>query len=310
MSQQFRLFWLRETGCDAGTPLRAGELDPEIRQRVLALAEPQASESDEGEIALRLPYLDRREWSRRFEILAGLPLDRRGNVISFALTQSAALRDTAATLALTNPAWLGAPAANDPNRFPVWQSVSMNLQNSFRTWIPEMYFRDIARFEDRQTAFPMIVYQAARICRGHSGGEVTYDFSDYPDCRLTLALSLKMTGLNLQAILAIAERRLNEAGMHELARRYAPVWYQDVVVAVRKKPKLFLALLRAESTFINALVELSLNRTPEGVNRFFKTANQALRKVHGMDLRPLGARALERATEVLAASGGAMVVRK
>ncbi len=110
-----------------------------------------------------------------------------------------------------------------------------------------------------------------------------------------------MTGKNLQAILAGVEQRLSAAGMPELARRYAPVWYEDVVVAVRAKPKLFLALLRAESAFINALMELRLDCTAAGVHSFSKTANQALRKVHGMDLRPMGVRALELATAVLAA---------
>jgi hypothetical protein len=309
MPQLFHLFWLRETGCDAGTPLRAVELEPEIRQRVLALAGPSTGESGECEIALRLPYLDRREWPKRGEILARLPLARRDDVISF-VPGPAALRDAAATFALTDPAWLGAPAANHPNHFPVWRSISMTLQRSFRTWIPERYFRDIARYEDLKTAFPMIVYQGARLCRGRPRGEVTYDFRDYPDCRLTLALAVKMTGLDLQTILAGIEQRLKDAGMPELARRYAPVWYQDVVVAIRKRPKPFLKLLRAESTFINALVELSLNRTAMGIHCFSKAANQALRNVHGMDLRPLGVRALEQATAVLRSTHCAIVERQ
>jgi hypothetical protein len=309
MSQLFRLFWLRETGCDAGTPLRAAELEPEIRQRVLALAdlgtdEDGISESGASEIAVRLPYLDRREWRKRGEILAALPLERRGDVISFVAGPAAALRDTAATLALTDPAWLGAPSPKHPDHFHVWQSVSMTLQSSLRAWIAEQYFRDIARFEDRATAYPMLVYQAARVCHGRPRSEFTYAFSDYPACRLTLALAVKMTGRSLQTILAGVEQRLSAAGMPELARRYAPVWYQDVVVAVRQKPKPFLELLAAESAFINALMELSLDCTAAGVHSFSKAANHALRKVYGMDVRPLGVRALEQATAVLASPGG------
>jgi hypothetical protein len=294
MSQLFRLFWLREAGCDAGTLLRAAELEPEIRQRVLALAENGADE-----IALRLPYLDRREWPRRGEILAALPLERHGDVISFVAAPGTVLRDAAATLALTDPAWLAAPTPQHPDHFAVWQNVSMTLQSSLRAWISEQYFRDIALYEDRKTAVPMLVYQAARICHGHPRGEFTYDFGDYPYCRLTLALALKMTGKNLQGVLAGIEQRLSEAGMAELARRYAPVWYQDLVAAVRKRPKLFLALLGAESAFINALMELSLDRTAAGVHCFSKVANQSLRCVYGMDLRPMGVRAMELATTVL-----------
>jgi hypothetical protein len=302
MSQLFRLFWLRETGCDAGTPLRAAELEPEIRQRVVALAVARngVGEDGAGEIALRLPYMDHREWRKRGEILSALRLERRGDVISFVPTAATVLRDAAATLALTDPSWLGAPPGNHPNHFAVWQGVSMNLQTSLRAWIPEKYFRDIALYEDRGMAYPMLVYEAARLCHGRPRGSFTYDFSDYPDCRLTLALAVKMTGKNLQGILAGVEQRLSEAGMPELARRYAPVWYEDVVVAVRKKPKRFLALLGAESAFIDALMELSQDRTPAGVHSFSKAANQTLRKVYGMDLRPMGVRALEQATAVLA----------
>ncbi len=279
---------------------------------MLALADPGnengAGARGAGDIALRLPYLDRREWPKRGEILASLRLERRGDVISFVPATAAALRDAAATLALTDPAWLAAPAANHPDHFAAWQNVSMTLQSSLRTWIAQEYFRDTARFEDRAMAYPMLVYQAARVCHGRPRSEFTYAFNDYPTCRLTLALAVKMTGRSLQTILAGVEQRLNAAGMPELARRYAPVWYQDVVMAVRKKPKPFLALLAAESGFINALMELSLDRTAAGVHSFSKAANRALRKVYGMDVRPLGVRALEQAAAVLASGawlGGA-----
>jgi len=270
---------------------------------VLELAELGISEGGgrARQIAVRLPYLDRREWRKRGEILASLTLERHGDVISFVADPGEALRDAAATFALTDPAWLDAPSGNHPDHFSVWQSVSMTLQSCLRAWIAEQYFRDIAHFEDRATAYSMLVYQAARVCHGRPRGEFTYAFNDYPACRLTLALAVKMTGKSLQTILAGVEQRLKAAGMPELSRRYAPVWYEDVVVAVRKKPKPFQPLLPAESAFINALMELSLNRTADGVHSFSRTANQALRRVYGMDVRPLGVRALEQATAVLAA---------
>lgn len=311
MPQLFRLFWLRETGCDTGRPLRAAELEPEIRQRVCDLAALARSRRNAGDIDLRLPYMDRLEWPKRGKILEALVLERSGDVISAVLSPAAALRDTAATLALTDPAWLAAPSAAHPDRLAVWQGVSMRLQKCFRTWIPELYFQDIAQFGDRERAHPMLVYQVAHLYRGRCSGEFTYNFHDYPDCGLTLAWALKMTGLPLQRVLAGVESRLRDAGMPELARRYSPIWYQDLVVGVRKKPKLFLDLLQAESKFIDALMDLGLNRTPSGVQIFFKAANRALRKVYGvggcqgphaqgMDLRSLGIMALAQATEQLA----------
>ena len=297
MYQSFRLYWARETGCDAGTPLRVEELEPEIRRKVLELAR-----SEPVEIAVELPYMDQREWRKRGEILAALPLQRRGNIISGVLSPGAALRTTAANLALIDPVWKNAPRGDDPRYFADWRKVSAVLQRFLRDSTAEQYFRDISRFENRDTAFPMIVYQAARVCRGRSRGDFTYDLRDYPECRTTLALALKMTGLSLQGILEGIEQRLQTAGMPELARRYSPVWYQDVIRAVRLRPRLFLALLTAESAFINGLVELGLNQTPTGVNGFSKLANRVLRKVHGMDLRPLGIRAMEIATRILGSS--------
>lgn len=176
----------------------------------------------------------------------------------------------------------------------------MTLQSCFRKWISDEYFSDINRFADREAAYSMIVYQAARVCHGRSRGVFTYDMRDYPDCRLTLVLATKMTGRSIQEILGGIEQRLREVQMPELARRYAPVWYQDVARAVHKKPRMFIELLAAETAFIDALAELGLNRTHAAVHHFAKIANQSLRNVCGMDLRHLGLRALEVSTAALA----------
>jgi hypothetical protein len=317
--QIFRLFWLRETGCDAGTPLRADQLEPqlqspELQKKIVELAaaasgEVAFQENASGEVTLRLPYLEQREWRRRGEILSALRWERQGCVISPVLPAAAALRNTAAHFALRDPLWIEQPPDSDARHFAAWRDVSVTLQRRFREWISDEYFRDPVqdRLADREAAFSMIVYHAARVCHGRSRGPFTYDLRDYPECRLTLALATKMTGRSIQAVLAGLEDRLRTAGMPELARRYAPVWYQDVVLAVRKKPKAFIALLTAESVFIDALVELNLNKTTSGVHHFSKIANQALRKVYGMDLRHLGIRALEESALVLARHAAGIV---
>jgi len=51
--------------------------------------------------------------------------------------------------------------------------------------------------------------------------------------------------------------------------------------------------------FINAVIDLGAERTASSVNRFARTANLALRKVHGMDMRPLALEGLEEATRIL-----------
>ena len=294
MPQTFHLFWLRESGCDAGSPLRAEQLEPEIRDRVLAL-----SGGDAPDITLRLPFLDRREWRRRSEILSALPLERSGNTIACVLKPQSAARDLAARLALTDPAWTESPLETDLQYFPVWQSVSMALQLALRTWIPEQHFHDVSCYEDRKAAFPMLVYQVARLYRGRPRTEFTYDLRDYPDCEHTLGIAWKMIGRSLQTRMSGIEQRLHEAGMPALARRYAPVWYEDVLVAVRDNPKTFVNLLAAESMLINAVIDLGSDRNVAGVNRFARTAGQALRHVHGSDMRLLGVRVLEETTRAL-----------
>ena len=203
---------------------------------------------------------------------------------------------------LTDPSWRNAPTERDPAYFRVWQRVSLALQRALRDRVAAAYFDDLTHFENRVAAYPVIVYQASRLCHGRPRTEFTYDLRDYPECRTTLATSWKLTGRAIQAVLAHIECRLNNAGMTELAHRYAPVWHQDVLVAVKKKPKPYVDLLMAESAVINSVIDLGTERSAEAANRFARTVHLNLRKVHGTDLQGLGAGALEEATRVLAQS--------
>jgi hypothetical protein len=203
------------------------------------------------------------------------------------------------TNTLLDPQWLNAPTERDPGYFQTWQRVSLALQRWLRDQVADTYFQDLARFENRQAAYPMIVYQASRLCHGRPRTEFTYDLRDYPECRTTLVMSWKLTGRAIQAVLRRIEQRLNDAGMTELAHRYAPVWHQDVLVAVQKKPKPYVDLLMAESAVINAAIDLGTGRSIEAANRFGKTVHLNLRKIYGMDLQGLGVGALEEATRAL-----------
>jgi hypothetical protein len=293
-SQVFRLYWLRESGCDAGTPISASEFPSVIRDRVMALAEGKARE-----IAVRLPFLDRKDCRKQDQILRALPLERAGNVIRAVLAPSAAARDLAATLALTDPAWANTPSERHPDYFAVWQHVSLALQRWLKEGVSEEYFRELARYEDRDSAYPMIVYQASRRFHGRPRTQFTYDLDDYPECQTTVAAAWKMIGQSIQTVLERIERRLREAGRADIAHRYAPVWHQDILNAVRKKPRRFVELLTAESAVIDAVIELGTQRSVESANRFAKTSTMSLRTVHGLDMRGLGVGVLEEATRAL-----------
>jgi hypothetical protein len=296
-TQVFRLYWLQESGCDAGTPISAGELPPAVRDRVVALAAGEA-----GEIAVRLPFFDRKDSRRQDQILRALPLERAGNVIRAVLAPPAAARDLAATLALTDPAWVNTPAERHAAYFGVWQRVSLALQRWLRERVGDEYFRDLARYEDRDSAYPMIVYQASRRFHGRPRTEFTYDLEDFPECQATVASAWKMIGQSMQTVLERIEKRLYEAGRADIAHRYAPVWHQDILNAVRKKPKRLVELLSAESAVINAVIELGTQRSVDAANRFARAVTMNLRNVHGLDMRGLSIGVLEEATRALTQS--------
>jgi len=295
MTKRFHMYWLRESGCDVGTPLDADELDATIRARVLELAG-----GDDRTFDLYLPFLDGRESRRRAEALRAVTFVREGDAIrSVPPTAAGRLRDRAALLLATHPAWTGAPDERHPAYFRTWQAVSLAVQNALHSWIPEIYFRDPARYEDRDGAFPLLVYAASRPCRGLPSTEFTYDVADEE----VLPRALYQIGASMQSVLERVERRLYDCGRPALARRYAPRWHQDVVRAVLRKPRPLLSLLGDEAAVVNALVGLGSGRKMQAVKPFARSARMALRTMYGEDLRPLALRLLEEATRTLENAG-------
>jgi hypothetical protein len=294
----FLLYWLREGASDIGRQVAAAELEPAIRERVLGLA--GQGDPSIANWMVRLPFLDRREWKRRDAILRETPLERVGRLIRAVLEPAAATRDTAATLAMTDPAWQDLPRAGSAAYFPHWRRVSLALQRRLKKWIAQEYFRDTERFEDRSIGYTVAAYRASRLCYGRPTTEFTYDLRDYPDGKNTLNSALRMAGRGTQAVLADLEARLQGEGRADLARRYAPMWHEDVLVAARKKPKILVELLTVESAVINAVIDLGGDPTVTTINRTSRTINMALRNVLGVDMRRLGYWALEEATRILA----------
>jgi hypothetical protein len=262
MTKRFRLYWLRDSACDLGTPLDADELDEAIRARVVELARAHGLDNNRT-VDLYLPFLDGRESRRRAESLRGVTLVRDGDAIrSVPATAAAKLRDTTAMLLATHPAWIGAPDERHPRYFQTWQAVSVALQKALRCWIPEIYFRDPSRYEYREAAYPLLVYACSRPCRGRPRTEFAYDMADQE----VLPRALHLAGASLQRVLATVERRLYDGGRPALARRYAPRWHRDVLRTVQKKPQPLLDLLGNEAAVVNALVSLGSGRKMRAVS--------------------------------------------
>jgi len=291
MEKRFRLFWLRESGCDAGTPLTGDELDGSIREQVLALAGV-----DQRPIEIRLPFFDHREWVRRSETVRGLTLIREGDTIHAAVQSSSTrIKDRAAELVALHPAWRDSPRETQSHYFTTWRGVSIALQKSLRVWMPENYFLQLERFEDRECAYPFLVYAATRPCPGRPRTEFTWDIADEE----TLPEAMRLRGQALRDVLTKVEKRLHAAGRHELSRRYAPVWFEDIVRAVHNRPQPLVELLGTESTVVNALVHLGASHSLSAVKPFAKSASYALRSVCGEDFRSLALRLLQTGTEEL-----------
>jgi hypothetical protein len=290
----FNLHWLREGGCDTGTPTPVNELEDAIRDRVI-----KAAIGAEGRLALKLPFLDLREMRRRTEVLGDLHFQRCGNEVLPLLTPRLSLRTAAAEVAMLHPAWANTPSERELTYFRTWQRVSNALQASLRNWIPGEYFRDAKVYEDREAAYPMIVYQAARVYHGNPAFDFTYDLRDYPDCRDTLESIWRRIGDPIQKVLEGVEQRLYDAGLTGLSRRYAPRWHEDVLLEVQRKPKAFFKLISVETDVIDAIIGLGTARSCDAVCRFGRTANLRLRNLHGRDCRAVAIRALRETTRVL-----------
>src|SRR5260221_4254681 len=154
---------------------------------------------------------------------------------------------------LTRAAWKSAPAERDPHYFQTWQRVTLAVQKALRTGIPELYFRDhIERYEDRDIAYQLVVYEACRVCYGRPKTEFTYDVAD-PG---TLPAAFRTIGRAMQTVLERIENRLRDAGREELARRYKPVLHQDILAVVRKKAKPLIGLLAGGATMIGPVFHL------------------------------------------------------
>ena len=199
------------------------------------------------------------------------------------------------------------PAERNPRYFRTWQRVSIALQNFIRAAAREIYFRDPARFKDRDAAFTLIVFTAIRPFHGRPRSEFTYDLADAQ----TLDVALHNIGNSLRTALAPLEKRLRESGSLELAHRFAPVWYQDVLVVAKKRPRNLARLIAVESRIIDAVIALGTQRNDKFEKRYFRIADAALRNFHGADMRELIPQILEETARVLSSDierGGDHVV--
>lgn len=151
-------------------------------------------------------------------------------------------------------AWLQAPIERSSDFRPVYTEVSVAVQQALRTWLPFVYFRDLARYETPAVAYPLIVYRCTLPYRSKASSEFAYDIMSAE----SVALARRSTGMALAAELARIEQLLLAAGKPETARFYRPSRRDVVLASVERSPRLFHSLLVADADFIDHLVRLGV----------------------------------------------------
>jgi hypothetical protein len=191
--------------------------------------------------------------------------------------------------------WAATPAETNQQYFRTWQRVSVHLQKQLRPWVSEWYFRDISRAEDRDSGYPTVLYAACRPCYGRRPADFTYDVAD-PS---TLPAAWRTIGRSLRIELARVVLQIEAVAPAPLVRRYAPVWHQDILLAVQKRPRRLISLLACEAAVINALIDWGTIRTVGAEKRFAKTLATAARAYELADPAGLRSKVLQETERVL-----------
>jgi DNA-binding transcriptional regulator YdaS (Cro superfamily) len=174
------------------------------------------------------------------------------------LPKEAATVDTSLTLSLPASAgacWLRAPGERDQQFVPVYSEMSVAVQRAMRKWLPMAWFAEIDHYDDLGAAFPLLVYQALPPLRGKRKSELAYDAMDLESARLGRASVLR----NLAAQLEVIRPLLVAAGKRKKAKYYSPYQAQRIIASVERHPRQLLALLAADASFVDSLVNLGVS---------------------------------------------------
>lgn len=154
-----------------------------------------------------------------------------------------------------DPVWLQAPSEKSTEFASTFIAVSMALQRALRENLPAAYFENLDRFRDVPVAQAVLVYQSSRVFRGKIRTDLTRDVLN----QRLMARLVRMSRTSLHRRLGEVEARLLEAGDVELAARYAPKRFKNIMKSVQRlsRSRRRLAILvRGEGVLMDALVEL------------------------------------------------------
>ena len=308
-----------------------------------------------GEVELHLPYLRRRHAALTLAAISQPQIERRGQMVlvrtgsGLRVEATEVFRQLALTLVTATAAgtcvpftlafddrlaenrveipgelaacWGQAPRIRERDCWTRYSQVSFALQRRLRHCLWRAFLDDMRRFEDREYAWPMLVYQAMRPVRGPSRAEFTADYLD-PD---RMRRRLKRAAGELPAVLAAVQDALRRAGRGELADLYCPERPDRPVAFVQLDRAPLRGLLAAESFVVDQFVRFGIETrglraenaaAPLTVSRKMvrlaesvaMALNVRLRRCcRGVNLAPAAPLLLIEATRALAASDSAKV---
>lgn len=220
------------------------------------------------------------------------------------------------TLGLTADAqpWLEAPRARSPEYYAAFGEVSRTLQQALRVWLPYLYFADLERLEEAETALPMLVYQASRPASSKVATDFTYDVMNLE----SVHRALRTAGAALPEILRTVAQLLAESGREAAASRYARLDPRTVIQSVKNWPRWFQSLLAADAAVSGEVIKLAMatrvlrdepaeapRRLYRALEQFTGSLHQRLRRLYGrFSAPPLGSLVLLEASRSLAVALG------
>jgi len=215
-------------------------------------------------------------------------------------------------------AWLDVPAERSLAFYGAFTGVSSAVQRCLRLWLPYAYFAEMDRYDDFDSAWPLLVYQASKPFSRRMRSEFTYD----PMNPKSVSLAFSHAGRRLPGILETVEALLLRADRQQTAELYKPSQAKKIIAAVRRGPHRFNNLLASDAHLVGALVNLAnrsrklgkelkadQNRATGKVSHYVdslaKSVHIRLRRLYGGEGYPeFGSLLFVEATRALAASLG------
>lgn len=224
--------------------------------------------------------------------------------------------DLSLTVGLTADAqpWLEAPRPRSPEYYAAFGEMARAIQLALRAWAPYFYFLDLERFEEPETAVPMLVYQASRPASAKAASDFTYDVMNLE----SVSRALRTASAALPDVVRSAAALLEESGRPATAARYRRLEPRSVIQAVKQRPRWFQSLLAADAAIVAELIKLAMvtrtlrdepaeapRRLHRALEQFTGAIHQRLRRLYGrFSAVPLGTLVLLEASHSLATALG------